>query len=86
MFSFEKCSKILASEATKERLPINIAGTKVLSCVYLFNFFFFSSLFFFFTSNRFSYLTIADDITTSSFPVPPPVKHIGTPFLKLTRY
>lgn len=28
---------------------------------------------------------IADDITTSSFPVPPPVKHIGTPFLRLTR-
>lgn len=49
--SSNKCSKILASEATKERLPINIA----------------------------------DDITTSSFPVPPPVKHIGTPFLKLTR-
>lgn len=28
---------------------------------------------------------IADDITTSTFPVPPPVKHISSPFLKLTR-
>lgn len=46
VFSFEKCSKILASEATKERLPINIAGMTVLPCVYLFNFFFFPSLFF----------------------------------------
>jgi len=28
---------------------------------------------------------IADDITTSTFPVPPPVKHVWAPFLKLTR-
>ncbi|KAJ7376201.1 endosomal transport [Desmophyllum pertusum] len=28
---------------------------------------------------------IAEDITTSTFPVPPPVKHVSTPFLKLTR-
>ncbi|XP_078357955.1 AP-5 complex subunit beta-1-like isoform X2 [Oculina patagonica] len=28
---------------------------------------------------------IADDITTSTFPVSPPVKHVNTPFLKLTR-
>jgi len=28
---------------------------------------------------------IADDITTSTFPVPPPVKHAWAPFLKLTR-
>lgn len=46
VFSLEKCSKILASEATKERLPINIAGTTVLSCVYLFNFFSFLHFFF----------------------------------------
>ena len=45
-FSLEKCSKILASEATKERLPINIAGTTVLSCVCLFNFFSFLHFFF----------------------------------------
>lgn len=49
--SSKKCSKILASETTKQGLP-NV---------------------------------IADDITTSTFPVPLPVKHLGIPFLKLTR-
>ncbi|XP_020603354.1 AP-5 complex subunit beta-1-like isoform X2 [Orbicella faveolata] len=49
--SSKKCSKILASETSKQGLPH----------------------------------VIADDITTSTFPVPPPVKHVSPPFLKLTR-
>jgi len=49
--SNKKCSKILASETSKQGLPH----------------------------------VIADDITTSTFPVPPPVNHVSPPFLKLTR-